>query len=249
MATPSAMMVFRIGASSLSAQERAIEVISNNIANVNTHGFDRGRVEFQELLAGQSSDQEATGVAVAAVRTMLRQGVVRGTGRSLDLAIQGEGYFQVSLPDGTTGYTRNGSFQRGPGGRITTTDGYGLTPDLTIPPEAQDFAIGSDGLLTIRTAGSTEWVVVGGVQVARFPNPESLNHVGHGVYVPSDATGPVQAAPPAEGQLVPAALEESTVEVGEEMTDLIVAQRIYSLGVKVVQTADEMQRLANQLLG
>lgn len=248
----SAMTGFRIGAASMAAQQRAIEVISHNLANLNTTAFDPSRVEFKELLQSQLEDGDGLGVAVGGIRQILRQGAVRPTGRALDVAIQGDGFFVVQLPDGRLGYTRNGSLQLGPGGQISIADGYALVPPLTVPEGAQDYAFQADGTLTVRMPGQDGWQPVGALQLARVPNPEGMVHVGRGVYVPTEASGAAVAAAPGQGgagALAPGALEGSSVDLSEAMTDLIVAQRIYSLGVRLVQTADDMQRLANQLLG
>lgn len=248
----SAMGVFRIGAASMMAQQRAIEVISNNLANVNTAAFDRSRVEFKEVLQDQGEGSEATGVGIGGVRRVLRQGSIRPTGRELDLAVQGEGFFAVQLPDGRVGYTRNGSFQMDAAGQVVTDDGYPLFPPLTVPEGAEELAFHSDGTLAVRMPGSDVWQAVGPVQLARLPNPEGLEHQGRGVYVATASSGEAVLGSPGEGgygRLVMRALEDSSVELSEEMTELIIAQRIYSLGVRLVQTADDMQQLANQLLG
>ena len=245
------MQVFRIGAAAMAAHERAIDVVSNNIANVNTTSFGRSRVEFKEVLQAEAGSDTA-GVAVVGVRHLWCQGVVRSTGRALDLAIQGDGFFPVTLPDGRIGYTRNGSFLLGANGTITTVDGYPLMPNLTVPADAQDYYFTADGVLLARENDSTDWVEVGRLQLATFANPEGLEHVGRGVYLASEASGVARLGAPGEdmnGQLVAGALEDASVDLSEEMVELITAQRLYSLGLKIVQTADEMQSLANQLLG
>lgn len=251
MAVISAMQVFRIGAAAMAAHERAMDVVSNNIANVNTTSFGRSRVEFKEVLQAETGSNTA-GVAIAGVRHLWRQGVVRSTGRALDLAIQGDGFFPVTLPDGQVGYTRDGTFQLGANGTITTADGYTLASNLTIPATAQDYYFTSDGTLRARESDSADWVEVGRLQLATFANPEGLEHIGKGVYLASEASGAARFSAPGEdisGQLVAGALEDASVDLSEEMVELITAQRLYSLGLKIVQTADEMQSLANQLLG
>lgn len=246
------MGVFRIGAASMMAQQRAIEVISNNLANINTTAFDRSRVEFKEVLELQGKASEATGVGIGGVRRVLRQGAIRPTGRELDLAIQGEGFFAVQLPDGRVGYTRNGSFQMDQRGQLVTDDGYPLFPPLIVPEGAEDLAFQPDGTLAARMPGSEVWQPVAPMQLARVPNPEGLAHYGRGVYVATPTSGEAAVGSPGQGgygRLVVRALEDSSVELSEEMTELIIAQRVYSLGVRLVQTADDMQQLANQLLG
>ena len=247
----SAMQVFRIGAAAMSAHGRAIDVLSNNIANVNTTSFGRSRVEFKEVLQAETGS-DTMGVAVAGIRRLWQQGAVRPTGRALDLAVQGNGFFQVALPDGQVGYTRDGTLQLGADGVVATADGYPLAPGLTVPATADDYYFNPDGALLVRTSGSADWVEVGRLQLATFPNPEGLEHLGRGVYVAGVASGAAQLGTPgqgASGSLVAGALEGASVDLSEEMVDLITSQRLYSLGLKIVQTADEMQSLSNQLLG
>lgn len=251
MSAISAMHVLRVGASSMLAQERALDVVSNNMANAATAGFAPSRVEFEELLQGQLQG-EASGVAVSTVRHVWSQGPIHSTGRDLDLAISGDGFFQVALPDGRTGYTRSGALQRGGSGALTTVDGYALSPAITVPEGAEEFRIGEDGTVSFRAKDSETWTAAGAIQLATFANPEGLEHVGRGIYVAGVASGQAVVAAPntgASGKLMTGALEESSVQLGDEMVNLITAQRLYSLGVKIVQTADEMQSLANQLLG
>ena len=247
----SAMSILRVGASTMVAHERALDVVSNNMANAATTGFAPSRVEFEELLQGQLVG-EASGVAVGTVRHLWRQGPIHSTTRDLDLAVSGEGFFQVSLPDGRTGYTRSGGLQRGVGGALSTADGYLLSPPITIPETAEEYRVSENGTVSMRAAGSDAWTDAGRIGLATFANPEGLEHVGKGIYLAGVASGPAAVAAPGEGasgKLIVGALEESSVEIGDEMVDLLTAQRLYSLGVKIVQTADEMQSLANQLLG
>jgi flagellar basal-body rod protein FlgG len=251
VAAISAMNVLRVGASAMAAHERALDVISNNMANAATTGFGPSRVEFEELLQGQLQE-ETSGVAVSAVRHLWRQGNIHPTERDLDLAIRGDGFFQVALPDGRTGYTRSGGLQRGAGGALSTVDGYQLVPPITIPEGTEEYRIGSDGTVSLRAKDSDAWTDAGKIGLATFPNPEGLEHAGKGIYVAGTASGQATVAAPgagANGELVVGALEDSSVELGDEMVDMITAQRLYSLGVKIVQTADEMQSLANQLVG
>lgn len=251
MTTISAMHILRVGASAMAAHEKAIDVVSNNMANANTTGFGRSRVEFRELLLEQT-ELEASGVVAGGIRRIWRQGTIRPTGRSLDLAIRGEGFFQVALPGGRAGYTRAGAFQRSADGSLATVDGYRLVPPLALPEGTEDYHFNPDGSLVVRLAGGDAWVEAGRVQLATFANAEGLEHAGRGVYLAGAASGEPRLAPPGEGaggQLVTSSLEDSSVDLGEEMVDLITAQRLYTLGLKIVQTADEMQSLSNQLLG
>lgn len=247
----SALSLFRVGRSAMAAHERSLDVISNNIANVNTTGFGRSRVEFKEVLEDQAGT-DTSGVTADNVRRIWSQGVVRNTGRPLDLAIQGHGFFQIALPDGRTGYTRDGTFLRASNGALVTADGYAVVPGLVIPDDATDYRLNPDGTLMVQRAGADTWTEMGRLQLATFANPEGLEHTGRGIYVAGEASGAAQLAAPGEdtaGQLVAGAIEESTVDLGEEMVELITAQRLYALGLKIVQTADEMQGLANQLIG
>jgi len=246
----SAAQVFRIGAAAMVAQQRRLEVTSNNLANVNTVAFSGSRVEFKEVLAEEAMT-DSTGVAIGAIRHVWRQGTVRPTGRKLDLAIQGEGFFVVGLPDGRTGYTRAGSFECQADGSLTTGHGYRLVPNVVIPEDAEDYHVNPDGTVVVRASGSNDWTEAGRVQLAVFPNPEGLEHAGAGVYVSSEASGePLVVAPgqSGAGRVIAEALEDSSVDLGEQMVELLVAQRMYSVGLKVVQTADEMQQLINQVL-
>ncbi|MHB0874960.1 MAG: flagellar hook-basal body protein [Anaerolineae bacterium] len=247
----SAMHVLRVGASTMLAHEQALDVVSNNMANANTVGYAPSRVEFKELLQGQL-EEEASGVAVSTIRHLWRQGAIKPTGRDLDLAIRGEGFLQISLPDGRTGYTRSGALQRGANGAIATADGYSLYQPITVPETVDEFRLSDDGIVTVRAKGSDEWTEAGRITLATFPNREGLEHVGKGIYVAGVASGEATVSAPGEGPggaIVVGALEESSVAIGDEMVDLLTAQRLYSLGVKIVQTADEMQSLANQLIG
>lgn len=250
MAVISAMNVLRVGASAMLAHERALDVVSNNMANAGTTAFAPSRVEFKELLQGQI-DEDTSGVAVNAVRHLWQQGAIRNTGRDLDVAIRGDGYFRVALPDGTVGYTRDGSLQRAASGALCTADGYYLDPPIVIAADVADYKIGEDGTVSVLPAGSDEWTDVGVITLATFANPEGLEHVGRGIYISSVASGEPAVAVPGQGRsgtLVTRALEQSSVQLSDEMVDLIAAQRLYSLGVKIVQTADEMQSMANQLI-
>lgn len=250
-------------ATGMEAQTTRIAAIANNLANVSTTGYKKERVDFQDLFydrvqaPGSGTDGGASpagvtlglGVRVAGVSRVFSPGALRSTAVPLDLAIEGEGFFSVRMPDGTVGYTRDGAFRRDGEGRVVTLDGYPLVPDLTIPADATSVSVGPDGV--VRAAGATgEGVEIGQLQLARFPNPAALSPLGRNLFgETSGAGGPVEAAPGTEGAgtVAQGFLEESNVNVAEELVAMIVAQRAYEMTSKVVSASDEMLQRASSL--
>jgi len=252
-------------ASGMLAEQFNIDAISNNLANVNTTGFKRTRVDFQDLLyqtlksAGSSNSvgaQIPTGIQVGhgtrpvATQRIFSQGDYQETGNPLDLVIEGDGFFQVLLPDGNIAYARAGAFKQDSQGRIVTSDGYVLEPEIAIPASALDIAISADGTVQVSLPGETDPRQIGSITLAKFANPAGLSSIGRNLYVPTAASGQGIVGTPGLdgfGTLVQRSLEISNVKVVEEMVNLIVAQRAYEINSKAIQTADEMLSIANNL--
>lgn len=253
-------------ATGMDAQQQRIDVISNNLANVNTTGFKKQRADFQDLLyqtvrapgtaAAQGTTvpsglQVGTGVRTAATHRSFTTGDLMQTGNQLDLAIEGNGFFQVTLPGGQQAFTRAGNFELDQQGQIVTTDGYLLDPAIAIPPGATSVTIGADGTVSATVAGETAPTEVGQIQLVNFVNPGGLQAIGRNFYQPTTASGDPQSGPPGQqglGSLSQNTLEMSNVKVVEEMINLISSQRAYDINSKVVQAADEMlQTTANSI--
>lgn len=247
----------------MQAQQLNLDTIAHNLANVNTTGFQRSRVDFQDLLyqtlrpAGvrlANGIEVPTGIQVghgsraAATQKIFLQGNFQQTESPLDLVIEGPGFFSVLQADGTPAYTRAGSFKLDGQGRIVTSEGLPVQPTITIPPDAKDISIGSDGSVLVLTAGNDTPEQVGQLELARFANPGGLNAVGRNLYLPTGASGNAVVAQPGTdglGLLGQGFLEMSNVSVVEEMVNLISAQRAFEVNAKAVQTADEMLNQAN----
>ncbi|MDI6827748.1 MAG: flagellar basal-body rod protein FlgG [Armatimonadota bacterium] len=252
-------------ATGMAAQQLNIDVISNNLANVNTPGFKKSRVDFQDLLyqtiraAGTTEAQGSmvpTGIQVglgtrpAAITRIFSQGDFQQTNNPLDLVIEGDGFFQVLLPNGSTAYTRDGTFKLDAQGRIVTADGYPLDPEITIPAEATSISIGSDGTVSVTLAGQTTPQELGQIQIAKFINPAGLNNLGRNLLLPTAASGePIVDTPGLNGlgTIAHGFIEMSNVKVVEEMVNMIIAQRAYEVNSKAIQTADDMLSIANNL--
>lgn len=252
-------------ATGMTAQQTSIDVIANNLANVNTVGFKASRVDFQDLVyqtlrepgaASTESSQVPTGVQVglgakyAAVQRVFSPGELRQTGNSLDLAIEGDGFFQIQLPDGRTAYTRDGAFKLDGQGRLVNSDGLPLQPEITIPPDAVNVSIGSDGTVSVTVAGESEPQQIGQITLAKFLNPAGTANLGRNLMLPTPASGdPVTTTPGTEGlgTIGQGLLELSNVNIIEEMVSMIVAQRAYEVNSKAIQVADEMLAMANNL--
>lgn len=262
------MRSLSIAATGMLAQQLNVEVISNNIANVNTTSYKRQRAEFQDLLyqnqrrVGSSSSANGTvvptgvqlglGVKAAAVYRISSQGNLTSTDNTLDLAVQGNGYFQVTLPNGETAFTRAGSFQLSPTGNIVTSDGYTLLPGVTIPPDATSVTINSAGEVLVQLDGQVAEQNVGTIELANFANPAGLQMVGGNLLLQTPASGQPKTGAPGStgfGTILQGFLETSNVNVVQEITNLITAQRAYEMNSKVIQASDEMMAQLNQLRG
>ena len=260
------MRSLAIGATGMIAQQLNVETISNNIANSTTTGYKKQRAEFQDLLyqnfrriGSTSSDagtvvptgvQVGAGVRVAAVARVLEQGNLNITDNKLDVAINGSGYFQVTLPSGDTAYTRAGNFKLSPEGMIVTADGYPVQPNITIPTDAVDISINSSGEVLVKLDGQTATQNVGQLQLATFANAAGLEATGDNLFLESGASGQsVTGNPgaPGFGRVTQGALETSNVNVVQEITTLITAQRAYEMNSKVIKTTDEMMQQASQM--
>ena len=247
-----------IAKTGLDSQQTRMSVISNNLANVNTMGFKQSRAVFEDLLyqnvrqsGGQSSQDTVlpsglmlgTGVRTVATEKIFTQGNLVNTDNSLDVAIQGDGFFQVLRPDGSLGYTRDGSFQRDAQGQIVTSSGYLLQPAITIPEEALSVTIGRDGVVSVTEQGQVTPTQVGSIQLADFINPSGLQPVGENLFLETASSGAPQAGTPGLngiGSVVQGSLESSNVNVVEEMVGMIEAQRAYELNSKAISTVDQM---------
>lgn len=253
-------------ASGMEAQQFAMDTVSNNLANVNTTGFRRNEARFQDLVyqemrapgtpVGASvvpvGQDVGLGVKVGSSEKIFTQGNLMQTGNPLDIAIQGDGFFQVTKPDGTTAYTRDGSFKRDANGAIVTADGYFLQPQITIPQNAQQLQIGEDGTVSSLVPGSTQPQQLGQIQLARFVNPAGLSPVGgQNLYTQTGASGaPIVTQPGLNGAgtLQGGYLENSNVQVVQEIVNMITAQRAFEANSKTITAADQMLQTANQMV-
>lgn len=258
----SALWVARTG---LDSQQTQLDVISNNLANTSTNGFKRARAVFEDLIyqtmrqpGAQSSQsttipsglQIGTGVRPVSTVRIQTQGNLQQTGNPLDLAIQGSGFFQILLPDGTTAYTRDGSIQQDSQGQLVTSSGYPLQPTITIPANALSITIGKDGTVSVTQAGTTGSTQVGTIQVATFVNPAGLQSIGENLSLETTASGnatPVTPGTNGSGSVNQGFVETSNVNVAEELVNLIQTQRAYEFNSRVVQTADAMLSRLTQI--
>ena len=260
------MRALSIGATGMEAQQLNVEVISNNIANLSTTGFKRSRAEFEDLLyqnlrsvGSQSSDtgtilpsglQVGLGVMPAATYRINQQGNLSVTNNPLDLAINGLGYFQVQLPDGTTAYTRAGSLQLNQTGQFVTEDGYQVIPSITVPSTATAVTVNASGQVLATISGQTNQQTLGQLQLATFIDPAGLDAIGQNLLKETQASGtPITGNPQTNqfGSLVQGSIETSNVDIVSEITNLITAQRAYEMNSKVINTADQMLSTANQM--
>ena len=260
------MRALRTAASGMAAQQLNVEVISNNIANMNTIGYKRQRAEFQDLLyqnvermGAQSSSQGTVvptgiqvglGVKAGSVYRITDQGTPQQTGSDYDVAIDGQGYFQVSLPSGEIAFTRAGNFSLSGEGQLVTEDGYAVEPAISIPQDAVDVIISKTGQVQVITAGQPEPATVGQLELATFFNEAGLEAIGDNLLLETAASGPATTGTPGEvgfGQLLQGYTEASNVDAVTEISALIIAQRAYEMNSKVISTADEMMSVSAQV--
>ncbi len=260
---PTALHIARSG---LDAQQTRLSVVSNNLANVSTTAFKKGRPAFEDLLyqtvnqPGANSSQNTElpsglmlglGVRTVATGKIFTQGSLQQTDNSLDMAIQGRGFFQVLMPDGSTGYTRDGTFSLNSQGQLVTSSGYQLDPSISVPAETLSVTIAKDGTVSALTAGAAAPVQVGGVQLSDFINPQGLQPMGENLYKETVSSGsPTQGTPGLNGlgTLVQGSVEASNVNPVEELVNLIETQRSYEMNSKAIKTVDEMMQFITQTL-
>ncbi len=254
-----------ISKTGLDAQQTQMDVIANNLANVSTSGFKRSRAVFEDLLyqnirqpGAQSSQQTqlpsglqlGTGVRPVATERIFTQGNLQQTGNEKDVAIQGAGFFQILLPDGTTAYTRDGAFQVDSQGQLVTASGFPVQPAITIPSNAQSLTIGRDGTVSVTLPGTTAATQIGSLQLATFINPTGLQGKGENLYVETAASGNANANTPGTngaGLLTQSFVETSNVNVVEELVNMIQTQRAYEINSKAITTSDQMLQKLTQM--
>ncbi len=254
-----------IAKTGLEAQQTNMDVISNNLANVSTNGFKRQRAVFEDLLyqtmrqpGAQSSEQTTipsglqlgTGVRPIATERIHSQGSLTQTNNSKDVAIDGQGFIQVLMPDGTTAYTRDGSFQIDQNGQLVTSSGYQIQPAITVPQDAQTITIGKDGIVSVTIAGQTNPQQVGQLTLATFINDSGLESLGENLYRETQASGAPNENTPGlngAGSLIQGYVETSNVNVAEELVNMIQTQRAYEINSKAVSTSDQMLQRLSQL--
>jgi len=253
-----------IARTGLDAQDTRMRVISNNLANVNTTAFKKDRASFETLAyqvitaPGAASTAETkyatglnlgTGVRTQGTQRIETQGSLQTTGNGLDMAIDGNGYFQIQLPGGNLGYTRAGNFSRSPEGQLVTSEGYQVMPGVTIPEGAISVTVGSDGTVSAQMPNQTDLTQIGQIQVASFPNPAGLQAVGDNYLIETPASGTValgNAGIDGRGTIRQGMLEGSNVNVVEELVDMIETQRAYEVNSKMISATDEMLKYVNQ---
>jgi flagellar basal-body rod protein FlgG len=260
------MRSLSIAATGMLAQQMNVEVISNNIANMNTSGYKRQRAEFNDLLyqdmrrVGSNSSEEGTivpsgiqlglGVKPAAVYRIAEQGSIQMTDNPLDVAVNGKGLFMIEMPNGETGYTRAGSFQLSPDGDLVTPDGYPVQPGITVPVDAVGITINANGEVWVDLDGQIQPQLVGQIEVARFPNEAGLRALGDNLFVETQASGQANVGVPGQagfGSVLQGAVESSNVDMVKEITNMVAAQRAYEMNSKVISTSDEMMRSVTQM--
>ena len=252
-------------ATGMTAQQTQMDVISNNLANLGTNGFKGSRANFEDLMyqnlrqpgAVSSADtslpsgmQVGTGVRPVATERLHTQGNLQATENSTDLAINGNGFFQVQMPNGDNAYTRDGSFQKDANGQMVTSNGYLIQPSITIPENALSISVSKDGIVSVTTPGNTASTQVGQLQVATFVNPAGLQSIGENLYLETDASGTANENQPGQngaGSLYQGYVETSNVNVVQEMVGMIQTQRAYEMNSKVVKASDEMLARIAQL--
>jgi len=259
------MRALHTATTGLVGQQLSLDVVANNLANINTTGFKKSRTDFEDLLyqtvqlAGADTPlgtqtptniQVGLGVRPVATPQLFTQGSLESTGNSLDMAIEGSGFFQVIRDSGDIGYTRAGNFQRDSQGTLVTPDGLPLEPAITIPEDALSIDISKTGVINVITGSSTTPVQVGQLELARFANPSGLNALGGNLYAPTAASGDAVLGTPGDqayGTVAQEFLEGSNVNIAEELVNMIIGQRAYEVNSKAVQAADDMLQVANNL--
>lgn len=259
------LRAFSTAATGMTAQQLMVDTIANNLANINTNGFKRSQIDFQDLLyerIRQSGAEVAagiktpgglevgSGVRAAATIKVFTLGELENTDRSLDIAIMGDGFLQVTLPNGQTRYTRDGLLQTNVNGQLVTTNGYAIEPSITIPIDATSVDIGKDGTVNI-TDATGNMSVVGSLQLARFPNPSGLSSEGDNLLAQTEASGTATLGTPGEngfGTIMSGFLEKSNVQMVTELVNLITAQRAYEINSRAIRAGDEMLSTANGLV-
>ena len=252
-------------ATGMEAQQLYMDTISHNLSNVNTNGFKRQKVEFQDLMYQRlrepgvrnvegsmppSGIEVGLGVRTAAIQRIFQQGSLNQTGNNLDLAIQGEGFYQIALPDGSTAYTRDGQFKLSRDGVLITSNGFQVYPQIVVPEGAEDITVSADGLVSARIAGEDNSIEIGQFELARFVNPSGLKALGHNLFVVSNASGEGIVSLPAEegtGTIAQGYVEASNVQIVDEMVNMISAQRAYEIVSKSITVSDEMMQTASNL--
>jgi len=251
-----------IGATGLHAQQLYVDTIANNLANVNTPGFKKSRVDFQDLMYRELSRAVSTdgtqqalqrlgsGVGVANAEKVFVAGDVKKTDSPLDLAIQGDGFLEVVMPDGSQGFSRGGSLQINSSGMLATAEGYPLRASIHVPSDAQQLSVGADGHVTVTTSSSKGPTDLGQIELAKFANPGGLKPLGDNLYRVSDTSGdPVYGKPRDDGfgSLAQGFLELSNVNFNDEMVNLTVAQRAYEVNTRLIQVSDELMSMSNNM--
>ena len=252
-------------ATGMQAQNLNIDVISNNLANVSTSGYKKSRADFQDLLyetlqspgvSSSADTQVPTGIQVGhgtrptATQKIFTQGEYQNTQNELDMAIEGRGFFQVIQPNGETAYTRAGTFKLDSDGRVVTSDGFPMEPELTVPADTVALSIGTDGTVSVLLAGDSTATEIGNVELAQFINPAGLKSIGRNLFLPTNSSGDATTGTPGVdgyGTIAQGYLELSNVSVVDEMVNMIVAQRAYETNSKTIQASDEMLQTATNL--
>lgn len=260
------LRAFSTSATGMAAQQQIVDVIANNLANINTTAFKRSQMDFQDLMyiklkqAGaevESGTKSPTGLEIgsgvkaASTLKVFTPGELENTGRSLDVAIMGDGFLQVALPDGTTGYTRDGSLRMDADGTLVTASGYYLQPNISIPTDFKSISIGRDGTVSVLTAGADAPTNVGQLQMARFPNASGLSSQGGNIYTETAGSGSAIVGNPGSdgmGWLEQSFLERSNVQMVHELVRLITAQRAYEINSRAIKAGDDMLTTANRLI-
>ena len=259
------LRAFSTAATGMTAQQTMVDVIANNLANINTTGFKRGQVDFQDLLYVKMAEPGAevasgintpvglevgNGVRAASTIKVFTAGEFQNTGRKLDIAIQGDGFLQVTMPNGDIRYTRDGALQINRDGTLVTTTGYAIEPAITVPIDAVSIDIGKDGGVNVTDPGGTS-SVVGTIQLVRFPNPSGLSAEGDNLLATTEASGTPTTGTAGEngfGSIQVGFLEKSNVQMVTELVNLITAQRAYEINSRAIKAGDDMLRTANSVV-